>query len=142
METYRELASRFVNIRREHPYVKFEKEVSKKIKNDIFVMSFLRRHGGVAHPKELSDEFMISTARMAVILNHLSEKGVIVRQPDPNDNRQTIVRLTEKGTAIFEGINSEILDFIAHLFQEIGEDDSRELIRIIRRMMDVIEEWR
>lgn len=81
MEKYLELANAFVNIRREYGYVRFDREISKKIKNDLFVMSYLKRHGGVAHPKELSEEFMISTARMAVILNNLEEKGVIIRTP-------------------------------------------------------------
>ena len=142
MEKYQELADAFINIRREYPYVKFDKEVSKKIKNEIFVMSFLRNHGGTAHPKELSEEFMISSARMAVILNQLESKGVIMRQPDPNDNRQTIVQLTQEGVEFFEACNNQIIGFIARLFEEIGEDDARELIRINRKMMNVIAERR
>ena len=142
MDIYQELADAFVSIRREYSYVKFDKEISRKIKNDIFVMSYLRNHGGAAHPKDLSEEFMISTARMAVILNQLEEKGEVVRQPDPDDSRQTIVRLTDKGASFFEKCNGEIVDFIALLFREIGEQDARELIRIVRELMDAVSRRR
>lgn len=140
MEIYRELASDFINKRREHPLILFEKEISTKSKNDLFVMSYLRRHGGMAHPKELSEEFMISTAQMAVILNQLEERQLVVRLHDLKSNRQTIVKLTEQGEAFFEGINDETIDFIARLFQKIGEEDARSLIRIMRRLTDVIIE--
>lgn len=140
MEKYLELAGAFMNIRREYGYVRFDKEVSKKVKNDILIMSYLKRHGGIAHPKDLSEEFMISTARMAVILNNLEEKGAVIRLPDQEDNRQTIVQLTDEGDRLYEKYNGEILGFTARLFQEIGEEDSRELIRITRKMMDVVAE--
>lgn len=142
MEKYRELASAFINIRREYPYVKFDKEISRKIKNEIFIMSFLRNHGGAAHPKELSEEFMISSARMAVLLNQLEDKGLILRQHDSDDNRQTIVQITEKGIEFFESCNEQIISFIAKIFEEIGEDDARELIRINRKMMNVVDGYR
>ena len=57
-----------IGLRRRHPYIRFDKEISTKAKNDIFVLSHLARSGGAVHPKELSEEFMISTAQMAVIL--------------------------------------------------------------------------
>jgi len=57
-----------IGLRRRHPYIRFDKEISTKAKNDIFVLSHLARSGGAVHPKELSEEFMISTAQMELIL--------------------------------------------------------------------------
>ena len=140
MDIYRELAKDFINVRREHPYIRFDKEISAKIKNDIFVIDYLKRHNGAAHPKELSEEFMISTAQMAVILNQLEEKELVVRLHDPQSNRQTIVHLTPKGEQFFEEVNSGIIDFVSWLFGEIGEEDARSFVRIICRMMNVVAE--
>ena len=139
---YRELANDFINIRREYPHVKFEKEIFTKLKNDIFILSYLQSHGGVAHPKELSEEFMISSARMAVILKQLEAKGSIARTNDPQDSRQTIIQITAAGREFFEACNVRIVDFIARLFEKIGEKDARELIRINQEMMRVIAEGR
>lgn len=139
---YRELANDFINIRREYSHVKFEKEIFTKLKNDIFILSYLQNHGGAAHPKELSEEFMISSARMAVLLKQLEAKGRIARRGDPADSRQTIVQITDAGREFFEACNARITDFIAMLFEKIGEDDARELIRINREMMQVIADRR
>ncbi len=79
MSEYLDLAGQFINIRRSLPYIRFDNEVSKKIKHEIFILSYLKLHNGVAHPKELSEEFIVSTARMAVLLNQLEEKGYIIQ---------------------------------------------------------------
>lgn len=142
MDKYQEFANDFINIRREYPHVKFESEIFPKIKNDIFILSYLYHHNGMAHPKDLSREFMISSARMAVLLKQLEEKGGIVRKTDPEDNRQTIVQITAEGSDFFEACNAKIIGFLAKLFEEIGEDDARELIRINKKMMNVITERR
>ena len=71
MSEYLDLAGQFINIRRSLPYIKFDNEVSKKVKHEIFILSYLKLHNGVAHPKDLSEEFIVSTARMAFLLNQI-----------------------------------------------------------------------
>lgn len=142
MDSCQELASAFIDLRREHPHVKFDREVSSKYETELFILSFLCRHNGTAHPKELSEEFIISSARMAVILNHLEEKGCIVRLHDPKDNRQTIVQITPAGSEFFRNRNERIIRFITGLFEELGEHDAHELIRISRKMMHILAESR
>lgn len=139
MELYRELAGGFIGARREHPLVRFEKKTATKYKNDMLVLSYLKGHGGSAHPKELSEEFMISTAQMAVILNQMEARELVVRLHDPRSHRQTIVKLTDRGLEFFDSINDEIIDFTARLFRKIGEVDARSLIRIIHKLVEAIE---
>ena len=139
MDEFYDLAGQFINVRRSLPYVKFDKEISKKIKHEICILSYLNLHNGMAHPKELSDEFIVSTARMAVLLNHLEEKGYIARIPDSRDSRQIIVKLQPKGVTFFESINNEILKFIAKFFKELGAEDSREFVRLYKKLMNFVD---
>ncbi|MDD6213767.1 MAG: transcriptional regulator [Firmicutes bacterium] len=138
MDEFYDLAGQFINVRRSMPYVKFDKEVSKKIKHEICILNYLKLHNGIAHPKELSEEFIVSTARMAVLLNQLEEKGYISRIPDSEDSRQTIVKLQPKGVSFFEDINNEILEFIVNFFKELGLHDSREFVRLYTRLMNFV----
>ena len=140
MSDYLDLAGQFINIRRSLPYIKFDNEVSKKIKHEIFILSYLKLHNGVAHPKELSEEFIVSTARMAVLLNQLEEKGYIIRIPDADDNRQTIVKLQQKGMEFFNECNNEIIKFIARFFEELGADDAQEFVRLYSKLMNFVAE--
>lgn len=140
MDRFYDLAGQFINVRRSLPYVKFDKEVSRKIKHEICILSYLKLHGGTAHPKDLSDEFIVSTARMAVLLNQLEDKGYIIRIPDSLDSRQTIVKLQPKGIEFFNGKNDEILNFIARFFKELGEEDSSEFVRLYTKLMNFVAE--
>ena len=88
----------------------------------------------------MSDEFIVSTARMAVLLNQLEDKGYIIRIPDSLDSRQTIVKLQPKGIEFFNGKNAEILNFIARFFKELGEEDSSEFVRLYTKLMNFVAE--
>lgn len=138
MSEYLGLAEKFINVRRSLPYIKFDNEVSRKVKYEIFILSYLKLHGGMAHPKELSDEFVVSSARMAVLLNQLEEKGYIVRVHDEEDNRQTIIRLQPEGMNFFDKCNDEIIKFIAKFFEELGAEDAKEFVRLYTRLMDFV----
>lgn len=138
MHRFYELAARFLNTRRSLPYVKFDKAIKKKINNEICILSYLKSHSGEVHPKDLSEEFIVSTARMAVILNQLEKKGFVVRLADVNDNRQTVVRLEEKGRNFFEAENGKIQGFIARFFKELGEEDANEFVRLYIKLMDYV----
>lgn len=138
MEKHINLASQFMQIRRSLPYVKFDKEISNKSKHEICILSYLKLHNGEAHPRDLSEEFLISTARMAVLLNQLEEKEYIKRVPDSDDNRQTIIKLQPKGNDFFEEANDKILEFIARFFDELGTEDSEEFVRLHTKLMDFV----
>lgn len=138
MYRFYELANKYLNTRRSLPYVKFDKRITKKTNNEICILSYLKAHNGEAHPKELSREFIVSTPRMAVILNQLEEKGYIIRVSDSEDNRQTIVKIQNKGIMFFEKENMESLKFIAKFFEEIGERDAREFVRLYSKLMNYV----
>ena len=138
MDLYYELADKYMGIRRSLPYIKFDKDVSMKLKQEILILSFLQKHGGIAHPKDLSHEFLVSTARMAVILNQLEEKDFIARVHDNDDNRQTIVRIRPKGEEFFSRCNAEILELTSKLFEKLGSDGAKEFVRLYEKFMKIV----
>lgn len=138
MSQFYELADQFIKMRRSLPYMKFDKAVSKKTKHEICILSYLRLHNGKAHPKELSDELLVSTARMAVLLNQLEEKKYIVREPDFDDSRQTVITLKPNGIEYLDEINTEILGFVESLFEELGTEEAVEFVRLYAKLMDFV----
>lgn len=138
MSAFDELASRFLDTRRSLPYVRFDKEITKKIKNEICILSYLKSHNGIAHPKDLSEEFLVSSARMAVILNQLESKEYISRTADQNDSRQTLVKILPKGNLFFEEENEKMVKFISGFFKEIGEKDANDFVRLYVKLMKFV----
>ncbi len=140
MAEFNELAVQFLKTRRSLPYIKFDKEVSKKIKNEICVLSYLKTHGGKAHPKDLSGEFIVSSARMAVILKQFERKNYIIRTADNDDSRKTVVKLQPKGEEFLERENTQIIKYLSDYFKKFGEDDAKEFVRLYEKLMKVVLE--
>lgn len=138
MNDFDELASRFLDVRRSLPYVKFDKEITKKIKNEICILSYLKAHNGMAHPKNLSEEFLVSSARMSVILNQLESKEYVIRIGDQNDSRQTLVKILPKGNLFFEAENKKMIKFISVFFKEIGKSDANDFVRLYVKLMNFV----
>ena len=91
------LAEEFIDTEMVLCHIPENQQLIKAIHGEMFVLGYLSEHGKRAYPKELSKALDVSTARIARMLNHMEEKGLIIRQVDGHDMRQKIVILTEKG---------------------------------------------
>lgn len=137
---YDSLADELINMRGSRPQIRFDRKLSKAMKGEMFVLNYLKHHGNKAHPRELSDEMVVSTARTAVILNHLEKGGFIARIPDRNDNRQIIVCLSEKGVEMLEKHHREIVKYMVKILERLGEKDAMEYVRLQKKLMSAISE--
>ena len=137
---YEELADEIINMRGSREHVSFDRKFSDVVKGEMFVLNYLKNHNNKAHPRELSDEMIVSTARTAVILRHLEEEGLIERIHDDKDNRQIIVCLSVKGVKVIEAHRREMIRYMVSILEKIGEKDAMEYVRIQKEILDVITE--
>ena len=100
------------------------------LRGELFVLNYLDHREGEVHPKELSEKMAVSTARIARLLNHMEEKSLVTRLPDPGDNRQIIVQLTPDGAKAVEGARREVISYLAKMLESLGPEDARAYIRI------------
>jgi DNA-binding MarR family transcriptional regulator len=59
------------------------------------------------HPSELADKLQITKQSVNDLLGHLERFGYITREPDPNDGRARVIRLTSKGRELQSVIYSQ-----------------------------------
>ena len=137
---YEKLADEIINMRGSRQHVSFDRKLSDVAKGEMFVLNYLKNHGNKAHPKELSDEMIVSTARTAVILNHLENDGLIERVHDDTDNRQIFVCLSLKGIEVIQEHYNNVIRYMVKIFEKIGEKDAREYVRIQKEIMKAISE--
>lgn len=113
--------------------------VLNSTRGEAALLMTLFRAGEPLSPGELADESHVSSARVANILKVLEEKGLVSRSHSASDRRRVEVALTEAGRAEAEARRARRHDAVAAYLRELGEDDARELIRIVRRSAPVIE---
>ncbi|MCD7808245.1 MAG: transcriptional regulator [Erysipelotrichaceae bacterium] len=134
---YEALAREFIDLRSASQSIRIERETAKMMKGELFVLMYLRKYNGVAYPKDLSKAMAATTARVAVVLNHLEAKKLITRQNDPNDSRQTIINITDSGQAEIEAALKKILSHVTRFFEALGEEDAKEYLRLQKKIAQI-----
>lgn len=93
-------------------------------------------------PSVIADRSRLTAARVANVLRSLEEKGWVVREHATDDRRRVTVKLTEAGDAERARRRAEFEKAGAAFLSRLGEEDTREAIRILKRCNQIIEEDR
>ncbi len=81
---------------------------------------------------ELCKRLHVVPGRMADILKRLEEKELIERSRNESDRRVVRTLITEKGRQVSKEKRALIHEEYRGLFRKLGENDVRELIRLLR----------
>jgi Transcriptional regulators len=90
---------------------------------------------------EIANRMHMSLSATTQMINPLVEKGFLSRQKSRTDRRVTYITLTLKGRVVVgriakHGNRDNILN---ELFDFLGPDDSREMIRIVERIDEFLD---
>lgn len=139
---YHALAEELLKMRASQPQLKVERKMSKMVRGEIMVLNYLSAKGNQAYPKNLSEDLLLTTARVAAILKSLEKQGLITRTPDPADSRQTIVQLTSSGCKVVDKHWQEMLKSVAKTLELLGENDAKEYVRLQKKLLELGSFWR
>lgn len=96
--------------------------------------------GDKAFPSHIGESLGFSRSFVAQILTHLEQKEYISRSTQKSDRRMSEVVLTEKGRLLMNTAHNGFRSTISKLVEGLGEADSIELLRLIRRSADIMGE--
>ena len=85
---------------------------------------------------EFAERLDLSPGRVANVLKALEKKDLIERKKDPSDGRRTMVILTQKGKEYICQTYTQAIDVYHSLIEEIGEHDTREFLRITKKLLE------
>ena len=125
-------------VRSDH-FSAFEK-LARLSKGEILVLKILLLQGGMATPTEISEAMNSTKGRVSAVLNALEKKGEVTREIDKDNRRNIIVTLTDSGR---EHVMNELHSgyrTMTHIFEELGEQDSGEFIRMLTRVFKLMNE--
>ncbi|MFT4109787.1 MarR family winged helix-turn-helix transcriptional regulator [Propionicimonas sp.] len=105
------------------------------------VLAALRRAG---HPYELSPGELIrqtlsTSGTMTNRVNRLQTRGLVLRQPNADDRRGVLVRLTDTGRERVQDALADLLVFERAVLSAIGADERDELASLLRRLLAPFE---
>ena len=116
------------------------KKVEGATRGEMAMLGFIYAKKRGVSPSELSENLNVTTARVANTLKTLEKKGYVTRQLDESDRRRIVVNITPAGTEFFVRTHREGINGLCALVRELGEEDSREFIRIAGRMITLMAE--
>ncbi|MDR1954767.1 MAG: MarR family transcriptional regulator [Candidatus Methanoplasma sp.] len=135
---YNELAREFIQNMRTVQTLSWQKRIRDDFRGEFFILQCIRERQGKTDPSHIRDTIGVSSARVATILNSLESKGLITREIDVDDRRKIIVTLTQKGADQVEVWRKEQTERIKDFLMLLGEEDAKELVRILGRSAEVL----
>jgi homoprotocatechuate degradation regulator HpaR len=87
----------------------------------------------------LSDVGLLHGPSVTRILKDLEERKLVVREPDPNDGRRTLVALTPEGRELVKLISRDVLRVMREYSQRFGDDRLARLTIELRALSAAIK---
>lgn len=91
-------------------------------------------------PTQLFETLMISSGGMTSRLDRLEKAGLIVRSPNPEDRRGTLVSLTDKGLALMERMIPEHVDNEARMLAALSREEQETLSELLGKLLEGLSE--
>lgn len=108
--------------------------------NEAMVCGLLAREGdGALTASELCRRTCILKSQMNAILRSLEQRGMIVRRQAREDRRRVELGLLPEGLALYRESHRQSIAIVDRLIRQLGEDDTRALLPLLRRTADIFE---
>ncbi len=101
------------------------------------VLASLRRSGRPYQlsPTQLYREMMLTSGAMTNRIDRLEEAGLVLRRPDPQDRRGTLVRLTAKGKALIDAASTQHVANEERLLAALSAREQLQLGELLRKLL-------
>ncbi|MBE6818849.1 MAG: winged helix-turn-helix transcriptional regulator [Ruminococcaceae bacterium] len=90
----------------------------------------------------VASELMMPKSQVSRVLNALESEELIERINSKTDRRAVYIILTEKGKALLLESENNYKRFINYIYESIGQSDFEQLIRILKKVEDALEDCR
>ncbi len=114
-------------------FTDFSRMIADTVKGEGFVLGYLN-HNASAQPGDISQMMNASTAYVSKVLRGLEDKGMLLRQKDPDDRRKTLLVLTLKGRQEAGKMEQEVQTAIIAFLKSLGDEDASNFVRILSKI--------
>jgi DNA-binding MarR family transcriptional regulator len=94
----------------------------------------LDQPGGVSQ-RQLMRELNLTSGTVSVRVERLSDQGLLTRSPDRRDRRNSLVRLTDTGRALFDRVTPAHINTENRLLAALSTQQREQLVTILRQLL-------
>jgi DNA-binding MarR family transcriptional regulator len=100
------------------------------------VLATLRRSGPPfrMRPTDLTEALMLTSSGTTKRLDRLEKAGLIMRSPDPEDRRGTLITLTAAGRRLIDKVTEAHLVNERNILSGLSESDRHRLADLLRKL--------
>jgi DNA-binding MarR family transcriptional regulator len=101
-------------------------------------LATVERHGPLA-PSALADREQIKRPTATRIVKRLEELGLVLRVPNPDDGRCSILEITSEGRALLRRLRARKTAYLARQLRDMDAEDTAALARatdVLERMLE------
>ncbi len=84
--------------------------------------------------KDLAEQSNITPGAVTQFVDALVERGMVIRETDPDDRRMVRLKLTEEAKNRFEKMRKQHLDSMIQIFEALTNDEIKQLIALFTKM--------
>ncbi len=77
----------------------------------------------VINQENIAKHFLLDKGAIAKALNKLEEKEYIIRMDNPNNRREKLISITDKGQSIIQYMNRELQEWHDYLFEGLSKEE-------------------
>ena len=94
-------------------------------------------HKGSLTVGEIKDVILSSNGTIPIIINNLQKMEMVQRVKDPEDNRKSIIKLTDKGKELIKRIWPENRKMFTEKFSIWSTDEKKEIVKLISSYLNL-----
>lgn len=93
----------------------------------------------LAASKEISQNQLgrltaMDPATIKGVIARLTERGLVERLPDPNDQRRILIRLSEAGRALMPGFFARATEITAATLEPLSDKEAQQLLHLLGKL--------
>ncbi len=96
-------------------------------------------HKGDLRICDIIEKTLSTGGNMTVVIDNLLKDGFVVRHPDPNDGRASLIGISNKGIGIIEEIFPEHVENIGAILSPLTSEEKQLLIDLLKKVSSGVE---
>ncbi|WP_251861629.1 MarR family transcriptional regulator [Clostridium sp. Marseille-Q2269] len=137
----KELIEFMINMKKETKAY-LNSNISLKLTEQQFITLFILNKNSKISLKKLSTYINVSTSSLCIMLTRMMEEGLVYREVDEKDRRNTFYGLTAQGINLIHKEIKEKVDTVEEKIINLSSSEKERLyksIKIIEEIMDLLE---